>query len=185
MNQTKILPGMVNNSVEIFVVENVVKAIRRGKVIDFTDLPLGIIQRLKEEINKDKQLKLALHDMHPDSSWKRLEQFAKCRFGGLDFQGDITEDAIQDGEYWDCPNRGNCAYEGIVCKLPMINNHRLTSQEIQLMQLSSSEKTNDVIAEEMNMPAGSFHKAKAILHSILGVQTKQGVTKACTLLNII
>ena len=53
------------------------------------------------------------------------------------------------------------------------------------MQLSSTELTNDVIAEEMNMPLGTFHKAKAQLHQILGIQTKQGITKICSFFNFI
>jgi hypothetical protein len=61
----------------------------------------------------------------------------------------------------------------------------MSTEEIKLMQLSSTELTNDVIAEEMNMPLGTFHKAKAQLHQILGIQTKQGITKICSFFNFI
>jgi hypothetical protein len=50
MTNSNILPGMVNRSVEVFVVENITKALHNGKVIDFTELPLGIIELLKEAI---------------------------------------------------------------------------------------------------------------------------------------
>ena len=187
MNQnSNILPGMVNNSLEVFVVENVTKAIHKGKVIDFTELPLGIIELLKEAIKNDKQVALALHDWHPFSQWKRIEQYASCRLGGLDYNDDITADGkFQDGEYWPCPKRGTCQYEGIICKLPIVNDHRLSPEDVKLMQLSTTEKTNEVIAEELDMPLGSFHKAKARIHQILGIQTKQGITKFCTYLNLI
>lgn len=179
-------PGMNCNSVEFFVVDSYAKAIHKGKVIDFTELPLGIIEMLKEEIKKDKEVNLILHDLHPTSQWKRLEQFVTCRFGGIDFQGDITpEGNLQDGEYWPCPLRGNCSHEGKLCKLPIVNGQRLTTQEVQLMQLSTTDKTNEVIAEEMEMAPGSFHKAKALLHKLLGVQTKQCITRICTHLNLI
>lgn len=186
MTNSNLLPGMVNRSVEVFVVENVTKAIHNGKIIDFTELPIGIIELLKEAIKNDKQAELALHDWHPQSQWKRIEQFATCRLGGLDHADDITEDGIlQDGEYWACPNRGTCQYEGTLCKMPIINNHRLSHHDVKLMQLSSTEMTNEVIAEEMNMPLGTFHKAKAYLHSVLGIQTKQGITKFCLFFNLI
>lgn len=186
MNQnSNLLPGMVNNSLEFFVVENIVKAIISGKIIDFTEIPIGILELLREEINKDENVKLALLDMHPDSKWKRLEQFVTCRFGGLDFHGDITDGQFQNGEYWPCPKRGTCPHEGVVCKLPVVNDYRLTSEDIKLMQLSATEKTNEVIAEEMDMAMGSFHKAKANIHQNLRVQTKQGITKVCTYLNLI
>lgn len=186
MTNSNILPGMMSKELEIFVVENAVKAIHNGKVIDFTEFPLGIIEMLKEKIKSEKEVELALHDWHPHSQWKRLEQFVSCRFGGLDYTGDINQKGeMQDGEYWSCPNRGKCQYEGVVCKMPLVNGHRLTSEDIKLMQLSSTEKTNEVIAEEMNMPLGTFHKAKARVHSILKVQTKQGVTRIGQYLNLI
>lgn len=185
IKQSNVLPGMMCNSVEFFVVENVVKAILTGKVIDFTEIPIGIVELLREEIYKDEYVKLSLFEMHPDSEWKRLEQFVKCRFGGLDFQGDIKEGNMQDGEFWDCPKRGQCAHEGVVCKLPVVNQHRLSAEDIKLMQFSSTELTNEVIAEEMNMAMGSFHKAKASLHQKLHVQTKQGIAMISTRLNLI
>ena len=185
MNNSNILPGMVNNSLEIFVVESVVKAIHSGKVIDFTEMPLGVIELLKEHMRKDEKVLLALHDMHPFSEWARLEQFAKCRFGGLDHQADFKEGIFQDGEYWDCPVRSSCPHNGVICKLPVINDHRLTDKEVEIMQLSTTELTNDIIAEKMKMPAGTFHKEKKQLHHILKVQTKQGITKICNYLNLI
>jgi hypothetical protein len=39
-------------------------------------------------------------------------------FYGLDFQGDIKNGELQDGEYWQCPNHGIAPHEGILCKLP-------------------------------------------------------------------
>jgi hypothetical protein len=185
MKQSNVLPGMFGSSIEFFVVENIVKTMMSGKVIDFTEIPAGIIELLREEINKDENVKLALYEMQPESDWKRLEQFVKCRFGGLDFRSDLQEGQFQDGEYWDCPVRSTCKHAGTVCKLPMVNGHRLTYEDIKLMQLSSTEMTNEVIAEELHMPMGSYHKAKASLHKNLSVQTKQGITKHCVALNLI
>lgn len=53
------------------------------------------------------------------------------------------------------------------------------------MQFSSTEKTNEVIAEDMEMTMGTFHKQKKQLHDFFGVQTKQGLTMIATFLNII
>ncbi len=186
MTMTKMYPGMNCNSIEFFVLDSMAKAIHKGKVIDFTEIPLGIIELLREEIKKDKEVNLILHDLYPDSEWKRLEQFVSCRFGGLDFKSDITADGqLQDGEFWDCPKRGNCPHEGKLCKLPMVNDYRLTETDVKLMQLSTSEMTNEHIASELEMPLGSFHKAKAFIHSLLGVQTKQGITKVCIFFGLI
>ena len=138
-----------------------------------------------KEINKNKEVKLALHDFHPTSEIKRVEQFAMCRFGGLDFQGDIKNGELQDGEYWPCPNHGKCQFEGILCKLPLVNGQRLTKQEVDLIKLSSTDKTNDVIAEDLGIPLGTFHQLKHKLYEKFFVQTKQELTKLSAFLNII
>lgn len=91
---TKIIPGMIDNGLEIFVVDNLVKAITAGKVIDFKDFPLPIINLLKIEIQKSPEVLIALNLMHPKDETKQLEQFVKCRFGGIDMTADIIENVI-------------------------------------------------------------------------------------------
>lgn len=178
-------PGMLCSSTEFFVSENETKIIQSGKVLPFCDISLGTLQLLQETIDADPAVVLELHDMHPDSNMKRVEQFARCRFGGLDFEGDIRDGKLQDGEYWSCPNRGTCKSEGILCKLPSYNDQRLTKQEVLLLQLTSTNKTNEVIAEELNLPMGSFHKAKKFLYGKLNIQTKQEGVVVSFLLNLI
>lgn len=184
----RMFPGMGCASVEFFLeIKETpeLKVIQNSKVIPFSEIPFSIIRILEEAIHLDKEANLELHDMHPTSKMKRTEQFAICRFGGLDFQGDIKDGELQEGEYWSCPSHGNCKSEGILCKLPKINGEHLTKQEVQLMQYTSSDMTNEVIASELNLPFGSFHKAKKFLYEKLGVQTKQEVVRIAVFLNLI
>jgi DNA-binding CsgD family transcriptional regulator len=186
MSTSKVLPGMADCSVEFFDQDGEMKAIHQGKVIDFTELSFATIQMLKEHINQNKEVKLALHDMHPTSEFKRLEQFARCRFGGLDFEGDIKNGELQDGEYWTCSMHGNCPHEGVLCKLPKVEEERLTKVDIQLIQLLASNKTNEAIADEIGVPLGTFHLAKKWLYKKLGnIQTKQELTAVGYRLNIL
>jgi hypothetical protein len=186
MCQTNLLPGLTNEHVEMFVEKNDLKILKSGKVISFSELSFATISILNEAIAYDKEVRIALHDLHPNSQIKRTEQFAKCRFGGLDFKADIENGELQDGEYWPCPNRGNCPHEGVLCKLPIVNGERLSDQDIKLIQESTTDKTNEVIAEELGMPMGSYHKSKRKLHKKLGnIQTKQALTKIALQWNII
>jgi len=184
-NSTNLLPGMVDKDVEMFVQNNELQVIQGGKIIPFAELAFATISILDEEIAKDKEVQLALHDMHPTSKIKRTEQFAKCRLGGLDFNPDIKDNVLQDGEYWPCPKRGNCPHEGILCKLPVINGKRLTQTEVKIMQLSSTEVTNEVMAEVLEVPLGTLHKFKKILYDFLGIQTKQEATLLSKFFNLI
>jgi DNA-binding CsgD family transcriptional regulator len=178
-------PGMMDSATEFFVSQGEVKIIQNSKVLPFCEISSATMQILDEAINNDKAAKLELFDMHPNSKMKRIEQFAKCRFGGLDFQGDLHDGVLQDGEYWECPNHGNCKSEGILCKLPTYNEQRLDKQEVKLLQLMSSNMTNEVIADELAMPLGSFHKLKKNVYDKLGIQTKQEGTMVSFFLNLI
>jgi len=178
-------PGMGDSSIEFFISDKETKIIQNGKVLPFSDIPFATIKMLDEAIHADININLELHDMHPTSKLKRIEQFARCRFGGLDFVGDIIDGKLQEGEYHDCPNHGNCKSEGILCKLPAYNGLKLSAQDIQLMQLLTTPLTNDVIASEMNLPMGSFHKAHRQLYDKLGIQTKQENTRIAISLNLI
>lgn len=183
MRQT--YPGMIDGSTEFFLYEKELKVIQNGVVKNFTDLSSYTMGMLKEAINADKPTKLALLEMHPNSEMRRLEQFAICRFGGLDFQADIKDNVLQDGEFFECPKRSACPHNGILCKLPVVNGTRLTHEDVQLMQLSTTELTNEAIADKMKLPLGSFHKKKNRIHSFLGVNTRPGITKFCSFLNLI
>lgn len=179
-------PGMLCDSVEFFLHEDSFKALQSGTVKDFNELGYSTIGILEEAIVADPQVADALMELHPHSNMMRIEQFAKCRFGGLDFHGDIRNGILQDGEYWPCPKRGSCAYEGTLCKLPTFKGERLTQQEILLMQLTSTDKTNDAIASELDVPLGTLHKIKNHLYKKLGdIQTKQEVAVIASFLNLI
>jgi len=185
-NQNRLLPGILTNDIEFFLSDNNIKALTSGKTIDFSEVPFKYIEALREEIDKDKKLKLHLFDLFPNNEYKRLEQFVKCRFGGLDYQADITADGLQEGEWWPCPLRGKCASEGVLCKSVVVNDEKLEAQDITLIQLLTTNDTNETIAMEMGLALGSFHLYKKKLYKKLGnIQTKQELTILAQRLNFI
>lgn len=181
----RLYPGLKDSSIEFFADAEETKVILNSRVLPFSEVPFSVIQLLDEEIEKDPLVKIHLLEIHPTSKIKRTEKFTRCRLGGLDFKGDIKDGKIQEGEYWECPERGNCKSEGILCKLPSYNGKQLEAKEIKLLQLTATNKTNEVIADELNLPLGSFHKLKKILWSKLGIQTKQEGVMISFFLNLI
>lgn len=181
----RLYPGLADSSIEFFNDQEETKVIQNSKVFPFDEASFSVIQIIDEEIEKDSVVKSHLIAMHPNSKIKRTKQFVSCRFGGLDFQGDIKDGKLQEGEYWECPKRGNCPSEGILCKLPSYNGKQLQPQEVKLLQLTATNKTNEVIAEELSLPLGSFHKLKKILWSKLNIQTKQEGVMISFFLNLI
>jgi DNA-binding CsgD family transcriptional regulator len=185
MTTSNLFPGMGCDATEFLVVNEELKFLNKGKILPFCELSSEIISVLENAINNDIQVKLELHDWFPNSKMKRTEQFAKCRFGGLDFKADVFEGKLQEGEYWACPNRGNCPSEGILCKMPHINGQRLTKKEVDMIQMLCTDATNEYIAYELDLPMGSFHKFKQNLYQKLKVQTKQEIVRIAFQLNLI
>lgn len=183
--QSTVYPGMLCSGIEFFAVESGMKFISEGKVQSFSEIPSGIAMILNEEIESTSEVKSALLEWHPNSNFQRMLQFAKCRFGGLDFSADIENNQLKDGDYWDCPNRSVCKYSGVLCKQPKYNGFELSTIEIKLMKLTSTTQTNETIASNLDLALGSFHKIKQALYSKLGVQTKQEVALIAKSLNII
>ncbi|WP_372744315.1 LuxR family transcriptional regulator [Lutibacter sp.] len=184
--QPNLYPGMNDAGFEFFIVEDEVKFIANSKISNFTELPFGIIQIIEEEIENNKAIKMALLDWYPNSKYDRLKQFVKCRFGGLDFEADIINHQLQPSEYVECPIRSKCEHNGVLCKAPEYNGSKLNAIDIQLMKLLTTPLTNEVIAEQLNLPLGSYHKYKKLLYEKLGfIQTKQELTIIAITLNII
>jgi len=181
----RVYPGLLCSGIEFFNDHGEVKVLSGGKIKPFTDLPFAIIELLNEAIEEDKASKMALLDWHPNSKYQRLEQFVSCRFGGLDFSADILHNTLQEGEYHSCSKRGQCAAEGILCKLPVFNEERLSSLKIKLMILLASNYTNTVISEIMAIPEGSYHLLKKNLYAHLKVQTKQEAALIARDLNLV
>lgn len=186
MQQQKLLPGMVDDSVEFFTSDDgKIKYIHQGHVNCISQLPCWLSKTLNEYIDNHPEVKMHLERMHPDSEIKQLHQFISCRFGGLDYSGDIIDGKIQETEYSHCPLRGNCKSEGVLCKMPVVNGHTLTSTEIKIIQLSTTDKTNEVIADELGLALGTFHKYKQSIYDRCAVLTKQCLTKLAYSLNLI
>lgn len=173
--ETKIYAGLLGPGIEIFNSDDGLKIIQDGRIKPFSAAPYSVIARIIEQIKREPETQEILKKWHPDSEMKQVEQFASCRFGGLDFEADMKGSELQDGEYHPCTFRGKCAAEGILCKMPKINNTRLSLQMVKLMRLISGTDTNEVIAEKMEIPLGSYHLLKKKLYELLQVQTKQEV----------
>lgn len=179
-------PGMITNEVEFFTTGEELKVIHNGKIYSFNELDASILKILKDVMVNDQDAHAVLIKWFPNQELKQIEKFTQCRFGGLDFNADINSAGkLQKGEYWECPLRGNCAGEGIVCRNIHYNNQVINNEEIQLIKLLVTDKTNDEIAEEMDLKLGTLHFKKRVLYEKLEITTKQELTLFAVKYNIV
>lgn len=184
-NENRIYPGLNCTSLEFFYHEGSMKAFTGGKMVNFENLPYTYMLILKDGLKNNPEAYKIIKEWHPENETKQLEQFAKCRCGGLDFEPDIQNLELQKGEYWECPLRGKCKGENIICIPLTYNGNVLNAKQIKLLKQLHTSKTNEVLAEELEMPLGSFHVFKKELYKILNVQTKPEAVVIAARLNLI
>ncbi len=184
-HNNRVFPGLLDSNIEFFNKGNDLKVFSNGSVMDFKDVPPIIYNYLNERLHDDLPALAILESWYPNSTVDQIFKFTKCRFGGLDYTPDIAQNKLQPGEYWECPKRGNCIGEGIVCKNANYNNQELTHDDVTLMKMLTTNKTNEVIAQDINVSFGQLHKHKKILYNKIDAQTRQCVSSVLAHLNLI
>lgn len=170
MTNSRIYPGMLDNSIEYFQADDQMYFLQDGSVQKFSeneDHP-----NLQLIIDTDEALDSVLQAMGFKSRFAKQEKLAKCRFGGLDFEADFSSSTTSH-DHIDCPMRGNCLGEHVVCKAPEINGEALTQKELEILRYCAGNKKNEAIAAELNMPYGSFVVEKTKIYKKYNFQTKQ------------
>lgn len=188
MNATRLYPGMCDDSLEIFFhpEEQKLKAIVNGAVKDFSTLSASKKQFLNRIIETDAQLADVLGTMFPNNNTAQVEKLAKCRFGGLNFQADYCGNTqMQNHDIIDCSIRSTCPGSGIVCKNLNWHGEELTQTDVLAIQLMASDHKTELLAEELEMPLGSFHVYRTKFFNRLGVKSKPELARVGVELGLI
>ena len=170
MNFDAIYPGMLDSSKEYFTKNGNLFLITNGKVQQFNEVEAH--EELELLIETEPRLKQTLINMVGKNLQDQQEQLAKCRFGGLNFSPDFSNDSKSKSDHIDCPKRGNCIGENIVCQPIFINGVEVTELEINLLKELATEKKNEAIASDLNLPLGTFNVSKTQLYRKLDIYNK-------------
>lgn len=100
-----------------------------------------------------------------------MRRFCKCNFCKLDTTAFDVEDVDRDGKFnfekVECPLRGECPYEGVVC-MPKFN-ARLSVAELRVMeQLYNGKSEQEAAAELYNSP-NTIHQHVKSVYVKLGI----------------
>ncbi|PWN67631.1 helix-turn-helix transcriptional regulator [Chryseobacterium oncorhynchi] len=185
MASTRLYPGMCDASLEIFFneKENELMIIKGGSVMNYDSLPDSETQFLDEIIKNETDVRMILESWSL-SNKDQKKMLAKCRFGGLNFSPDYKNGECQpDGI--DCPLANECIGFGKVCKPINYNGNRLSNFDIKTIQLLISSMKNTVIAEELEIPLGSFETYRTKLYKNLNVNTKQELARVAIELGLV
>lgn len=97
----------------------------------------------------------------PLFEYKIVVRFIKCNWGNFDSTMDIDDVGNFNFEEVDCPLRGECKLEGVVCK-PRFNS-KLSDRELEIMQMLCDQESYDIIANRLciSVETAKTHKRNA------------------------
>lgn len=171
MTATKVYPGMLDDRKEYFTIGDNVYLIQNGRVMSFFEVSEH--PELAEIIQSEPETQRHLFTMCGDDPLSQQHKLARCRFGGLNFSADFPGDGQATADFIDCPLRGKCAGENIICRPACIAGKEITPLELTVLRQCSGNSKNWVIAGLLKMPVGSFNVLKTKVYQRLKIQTKQ------------
>ena len=170
MTYKELYPGMLDSSKEYFEAEGNVFLITNGMVQRFDDVQYH--EELELIIETEPKLKQTIQQIVSDNVKDQQKQLAKCRFGGLNLTADFSDDSKSTNDYRNCQKRGNCIGENIICHPIKINGIEVSELEINLLKELATDKKNEAIASDLNLPLGTFNVTKTSLYRKLDIYNK-------------
>ena len=96
-----------------------------------------------------------------------VRRFVKCNFGLYDNLIDVDADGTMHFEFVQCPMRGECKFDGILCQ-PKFNT-KLTDRQLEVMQMCYEGKDDGEIAERLFISINTVANHRKAAFKKLGV----------------
>jgi DNA-binding CsgD family transcriptional regulator len=146
-----------------------------GHKVPLKDAPPSLLKIFKMEMKKDAQVAEKLFMMGNITKAQQLAQFLKCRYGNFDNEPDFTHAGESTHEYIDCPKRGNCPGEGVVCKHLKVQNGYLTNREIDVIKFITLDLPDKQLCHLLHISANTLKNHKAHIMEKTGYHSQVGI----------
>jgi DNA-binding CsgD family transcriptional regulator len=125
------------------------------RVLQYDEFPAELKDLLNKHFDQFPAKRAGARAMGSATRDEETERCLICNYGGFDNKADMINNVMQPTEFWACPHRGNCPFEGIVCdKLKTDSGEFLTPTEIQVIKHSAAGYLDKQIG---NMMGSSLH----------------------------
>ncbi len=106
----------------------------------------------------------------PYFRYRVVLRFCKCNFGNIDHVSDISENGELKLEHVQCPLRGICPHEEVICH-PKFNSS-ISKSEMNVLQLVFQRKQPSEIAVMLNLSPHTVNNHIRNAYSRIGVKSK-------------
>ena len=126
--------------------------ITNGEILPFIRFGDAVLQIVENDIAINSVKARALTAMGLTERLPRIEKYLVCNYGGFDHHPDMLNGVLMHTEYWACPNRGKCKFEGVLCDgLKTASGEMLSVREIQVLKLVATGLLDKEIAETLQI----------------------------------
>lgn len=132
------------------------------KIMIQNDYPLA--WKACQEWNKKSRHNITLFD------FLNVKRFCKCNFQKYDNQADIDSYGVMHFEFTECPLRGDCRYENIICN-PEFNNKLTKSDKDILRMIVIQGLTSDQIALQLGRSVNTINNRRKTIQRKTGCNT--------------
>lgn len=102
--------------------------------------------------------------------YRIVRRFCRCNFGIIDDVKDIGSNGRMNFERVQCPLRGECSCEGVICN-PKFNS-KISDAEERVLKMIFRGKTKEEIAEELRLSIHTVNNHIRNAYSRIGVHEK-------------
>ncbi len=160
MSNNQIQAGVADRGLEFFKSGDKTLATYSGHTYKFRELPNMVLNLLRADLLLNERAQAALTTWNITDEMERLEKYASCRFGGVDKFSDITSCGKLTPDYHDCPSRGTCPFNGVICVKPAGKNGELSDRELQILKLIAQGRMEKEIADELRISQACVTKRR-------------------------
>ncbi|WP_374949588.1 helix-turn-helix transcriptional regulator [Mucilaginibacter sp.] len=170
--------GLVNSNGEFFVCDDdQPHLLRSGSVVDFDQFDPKLILLLEIKMLSETK-RHAYYSLMVAGAGRMAEvrQFTYCMYGGFDNKPDIINGELGEPEYWRCPKRGNCDFEGKACAgFKLKSGDHLTRRELQYIQLTANGLLDKTIADQLGISPKTVPSFSKQVREKCGLQRKADI----------
>ncbi|WP_321519973.1 helix-turn-helix transcriptional regulator [uncultured Bacteroides sp.] len=107
-----------------------------------------------------------------------VRRFCKCNFQKYDGRLDIDENGTLHFEFTDCPLRGECKYEGVICS-PEFSNSLTENDKSILKMIVYKQMTADQIALNLDRSINTINNRRKTILEKTGCKTISQLVAYC------
>lgn len=166
--------GLLDHNYEFFAHDGVhAYCLNHGRVIPFEQWDEELLGAIELQMSKFPVKVFNIHKMGITDRLGIIKQFVICNYGGFDHVADMINGELQATEYWPCPHRAVCPFQGKICDgLKTDTGNFLTHTEVRVIKHIAAGMLDKQIADKMGVSVLTVQKHNSNIRKKTGLGRK-------------